>query len=53
MSSEFIHFNGLYDWFVLSKQLRIIYERKHEHFTQKIYNQPFAHNHELNYIQNK
>ena len=46
MSSKFIQFKGVYDYFVLCKMYRIICERKHEHFTLKIDNQVIAHEHE-------
>ena len=36
----------MYDYFVLCKMFRIIRERKHVHFTQKIDNQLIPHNHE-------
>ena len=42
---QFIQFKGAYDYFLLCRMLRIIWERKHEHFTQKNDNQIFAHNH--------
>ena len=36
----------MYDYFVPCKRFRIIRERKHDHFTQKIDNQIIPHNHE-------
>ena len=47
MSPKLIQFKGVYDDFVLCKMIRIIREIKHVHFTQKIYNQLFPHNHEI------
>ena len=43
MSSNFIQFKGVYDYFVLCEKYRIICERKHEDFTLKIDNQVIAH----------
>ena len=43
MSPKFIKLKCAYDYFVLCKMFRIIFERIHEHFTQKKYNQLIAH----------
>ena len=45
MSPKFIKFKGVDDYFVLCKMLRIICERKHEHFTQKIVKEFIANDH--------
>ena len=36
MSPKFFQFKCVYDYFVLSKMFRFIYDRKHVHFTQKM-----------------
>ena len=46
MNPKIIQFKCVYDYFVLCKIYRIIYERKHEHFTLKIDNQVITHEHE-------
>ena len=45
-TSSLDQIKGVFDYFVPCKIMRNIRERKHVHFTRKIYNQLVPHNHE-------
>ena len=57
-SPKFIKLESVYDYIALCKKFRIIFERRHEKFSQKIYNQLITHrtcfiNHETRYSKSK